>query len=201
MAKSNSNGYDIFTEIKRKASLCDEIEIRGVSLSKLGFEKMRAVCPFHPDKDPSFVVYLESEANEYENYHCFGCQEHGDVIDFVMKYDKVDIQSALMYFSKKYNISFLGLDNLKTILKESPQKRSTASLFPFMLEVSDMVRDFLKKSKDPQKGVHRLQEYLKKIDEAVYIKDKSSLNMFRKMLKKLLINLKEKNGIENKKDK
>jgi len=194
MKKPHNNGYDIFTEIKRKSSLCDEIKKRGIFLSRLGSNKMRAVCPFHPDKDPSFIVYLGDESNEFENYYCFGCREHGDVIDFVMKYDELDIRSALLYFSDKYNIASIGLNNLNSILKESPPKRSIVSLFPFTLEVSDMVRGFLKKSKNPEKGIMRLKEYLKKIDEAAHGKDKSSLHMFRKMLRKLLINLKAKNG-------
>lgn len=36
-------------------------------------------CPFHEEKTPSFYIFADN------HYHCYGCQEHGDAIDFVMK--------------------------------------------------------------------------------------------------------------------
>lgn len=37
-------------------------------------------CPFHAEKTGSFYIYTRSN-----RFHCFGCQEDGDVIDYVMK--------------------------------------------------------------------------------------------------------------------
>ena len=50
------------------------------------------VCPFHPDKNPSFFV------NEIKNVgHCFGCQWSGDVFDFVIEMEGVDFKGALAH--------------------------------------------------------------------------------------------------------
>ena len=35
-------------------------------------------CPFHQEKTPSFIVNPRSQT-----FYCFGCHEHGSVVDFV----------------------------------------------------------------------------------------------------------------------
>jgi hypothetical protein len=47
-------------------------------------------CPFHPDKNPSFVVFQDSQ-----NWFCFGCRAYGDVIDFVQRFENTNFKQAL----------------------------------------------------------------------------------------------------------
>jgi DNA primase len=47
-------------------------------------------CPFHDDQNPSFVVFPSTAT-----FHCFGCRAHGDVIDFLMRIEKVSFKEAL----------------------------------------------------------------------------------------------------------
>lgn len=49
-------------------------------------------CLFHNERTPSFTVYRD-------HYFCFGCQEHGSVIDFIMKMENVDFKEALNILS------------------------------------------------------------------------------------------------------
>ena len=49
----------------------------GIRLRRTG-ERLVGLCPFHPDRDPSLVIYPETSS-----YFCFGCEAGGDVIDFV----------------------------------------------------------------------------------------------------------------------
>ena len=54
--------------------------------------KWVGLCPFHPDKRPSFAVWI------YQNkqfWGCWGCQEHGDVVGFVMRDRNLDYREAL----------------------------------------------------------------------------------------------------------
>lgn len=61
---------------------------RYVKLTRNGPE-FEACCPFHNEKTPSFTV---SDAKGF--YHCFGCGAHGDVFDFVMRVENVELPAA-----------------------------------------------------------------------------------------------------------
>lgn len=49
-------------------------------------------CPFHKDRTPSFSVRV-GEGGDFV-YHCFGCNEHGDPIDFLKKFDNIGFNAA-----------------------------------------------------------------------------------------------------------
>ncbi len=51
---------------------------------------LKALCPFHQEKTASFIVHPEKQI-----FHCFGCGVGGNVISFVMKYEKVTFPEAL----------------------------------------------------------------------------------------------------------
>jgi hypothetical protein len=52
-------------------------------------------CPLHNEETPSFMVDLKQN-----KFHCFGCSEHGDVIDLYMKINNVDIKQAITDLSE-----------------------------------------------------------------------------------------------------
>lgn len=60
-----------------------------VKLKKQG-KNYGACCPFHNEKTPSFSV-----SQEKQFYHCFGCGAHGNAIDFVMEYDRLEFVEAI----------------------------------------------------------------------------------------------------------
>src|SRR4051812_21154843 len=49
------------------------------------------LCPLHQEKTASFKVDPAKQT-----YHCFGCGERGDVIDFIMAAERVDLRHALV---------------------------------------------------------------------------------------------------------
>ena len=62
---------------------------RSVKLTRAGRE-MKGCCPFHNEKTPSFYV------NEDKGfYHCFGCGEHGSVIDWTIKHEGLAFRDAV----------------------------------------------------------------------------------------------------------
>lgn len=66
-----------------------ELINQRVKLKKAGRD-YQACCPFHHEKTPSFSV---SQSKQF--YHCFGCGAHGNVITFLMEYDKLEFPEAI----------------------------------------------------------------------------------------------------------
>lgn len=85
-------------EIKRKI---DIVEFIGsfINLKKAG-RNYKAVCPFHQEKSPSFVVSPDRGI-----WHCFGaCGEGGDAIKFLMKWENITFIEALKELAKKTGV-------------------------------------------------------------------------------------------------
>ncbi len=58
------------------------------------------LCPFHPEKTPSFTVSPEKRI-----FHCFGCHESGDLISFIEKIDNLTFFEAIEVIANFANIS------------------------------------------------------------------------------------------------
>lgn len=78
---------DFVDEIRARADITEVVE-EYVPLRRTGKE-MKALCPFHEEKTPSFYVVPSKGF-----YKCFGCGESGDAFDFVMKMEGVDFMGA-----------------------------------------------------------------------------------------------------------
>lgn len=64
----------------------------GVKLSKDGNEWV-ACCPFHTEDTPSFTIFTGKDG--VQRFHCFGCGERGDVLDFVCGIKGVHLPDAI----------------------------------------------------------------------------------------------------------
>lgn len=71
-----------------RADIVEVVDSR-VPLKKAG-RNYQACCPFHNEKTPSFTV-----APDKQFYHCFGCGEHGNALDFIMNYDGLEFPDAV----------------------------------------------------------------------------------------------------------
>src|SRR5512135_1581170 len=74
----------------REASRIDEVIGEHVTLRQAGIGSMKGLCPFHDEKTPSFNV-----RPPLGRWHCFGCDEGGDVIAFVQKVDHLTFAEAV----------------------------------------------------------------------------------------------------------
>lgn len=88
-----------------------EIDIRQVARD-LGFELVqtrRMVCPFHVEDTPSLVFYPPPQ-NEF---HCFGCGKHGDVINLYASVCQIDFKTALEELGARYIPNYEGFGSKK----------------------------------------------------------------------------------------
>ena len=79
----------------------DIVRIVGgyITLKKSGGQNYAALCPFHKEKTASFSVHAVRQF-----YHCFGCNEGGDVFSFVQKMDNVGFTEAVKIVAQKCGI-------------------------------------------------------------------------------------------------
>ncbi|MGY8737433.1 MAG: DNA primase [bacterium] len=74
-------------EIRNRGDIIAMVS-RHVELKQAG-RNWKGLCPFHNEKTPSFNVNSERQI-----FHCFGCQEGGDIIAFLMKHDGLTFPEA-----------------------------------------------------------------------------------------------------------
>ena len=76
-------------EVRTRTDL-KEIVDAYVTLKSAGIGSYKGLCPFHDERSPSFHV-----RPQMGYFHCFGCQESGDVISFIQKMDHISFSEAV----------------------------------------------------------------------------------------------------------
>ncbi len=84
-------------DLLARTDIVDLVDAR-VKLKKQG-KNYHACCPFHNEKTPSFTVNGEKQF-----YHCFGCGAHGNAIDFLMNYDKLEFVETVEELAAMHNL-------------------------------------------------------------------------------------------------
>lgn len=88
---------DFIDDLVARSDIVEVIDSR-VRLKKAG-RNYQACCPFHNEKSPSFTV-----AQDKQFYHCFGCGAHGNVISFMMEYDRLEFPEAIEELASFYSL-------------------------------------------------------------------------------------------------
>src|SRR4030065_1504099 len=88
---------DQIDEVKQKTDIVSVIS-GYIELKKAG-RNYKALCPFHGEKTPSFMV-----SPELQIYKCFGCGESGDIISFLEKYEGMEFYEALKYLADRTGV-------------------------------------------------------------------------------------------------
>ena len=83
------------TAVKERSSLEDVVR-EHVTLRSAGPGSLKGLCPFHDEKTPSFNIRPSVGA-----WHCFGCDEGGDVISFIQKVEHLTFAESVERLAQK----------------------------------------------------------------------------------------------------
>ncbi|MGF1844037.1 DNA primase [Vibrio clamense] len=127
-------------DLLARLDIVDIVDAR-VKLKKKG-KNYGACCPFHNEKTPSFSV-----SQEKQFYHCFGCGVHGNAIDFIMEFERLEFVEAIEELA-----SYLSLDVPREERNGSVSSGPRANteqkrnLYDLMGSISQFYRSQLKQS-------------------------------------------------------
>jgi DNA primase len=91
---------DTVQKIKERLGIA-EVVGSYLKLQKAG-SNLKAKCPFHQEKTPSFFV-----SPERGSYYCFGCGAKGDIFTFVEEMEGVDFKGALRLLAERAGVSLV----------------------------------------------------------------------------------------------
>lgn len=115
----------------RERARIDEVVGSYVTLKNAGGGNLKGLCPFHDEKSPSFNV---TPSRGF--FYCFGCQEGGDVIDFIQKVDQITFSEAVETLAAKVGIQLRYEDS------GAPVQRGPGNQRPRLVEAHKVAAEF-----------------------------------------------------------
>lgn len=140
---------DFIEELLARTDIVEVVESR-LTLRKTG-QNYTGLCPFHNEKTPSFSVSADKQF-----YYCFGCQESGTALKFVMEFDKLDFIAAVEYLCQR-----VGLEVPRTEANESKEaeegRKRRKSLYDVLSSAKDFYKTQLREHADKEQAVSYLK--------------------------------------------
>lgn len=142
---------DFIDDLIARSDIVDIIDAR-VKLKKAG-KNHQACCPFHNEKSPSFSV-----SQEKQFYYCFGCGAKGNVISFLMEFDRLEFPEAIEELAKIYGV-------------DVPREKSGAPA-PTAQQKSQREQDYQLMESVTRYFQHQLKHHAKAPDVIQYLKQR-----------------------------
>ena len=127
---------DSIEGLKARLDVLDVIS-NYIEVKKAG-ANFKAVCPFHDEKSPSFVISPQKQI-----YHCFGCGAGGDAIKFVMEYEKLNYPEAIERLADQNNYTLHYTDNKNPQKKRSQLMEKLSQWYQSLLSTMPTAQNYL----------------------------------------------------------
>ncbi|MFZ1019711.1 MAG: DNA primase [Minisyncoccia bacterium] len=128
------------------AKIKDRLNIEEVVSSYIKLEKaganLKARCPFHNEKTPSFFV-----SPERGSYYCFGCGASGDIFTFVEEFEGLDFKGALKLLADRAGVTLEVYSREQKEVKEEIQNEKER-LYEVMEEATKYFENNLQNNKE-----------------------------------------------------
>lgn len=128
---------DTVQQIKDRLNIVDVVS-QYVQLQRAG-QNMRARCPFHAEKTPSFMV-----SPDRGTYHCFGCNVGGDMFSFVEAIEGIDFKGALKMLAEKAGVELVYAKGEKKDDKDRLFEVMEAATIFYQGALTDEAKKYLK---------------------------------------------------------
>lgn len=135
---------DAVQDVKSRLDVADIVG-EYVQLKPAGSGSFRGLCPFHQEKTPSFYVNRPRQS-----WHCFGCDQGGDIISFVQRMEGMEFPEALALLAEKAGVALPKFD----VKASSERKR--------MFEVNDLAARFFRSTLNSDPSAEVARAYIKK---------------------------------------
>lgn len=139
---------EIKEQIRSKINIVDVVREYIPTLKKTG-HNYKALCPFHREKTPSFLVNPDKGI-----FHCFGCHQGGDVINFVKLIDNIGYGEAMHKLARRANITIRNEHLSPEIILANNQRSK-------LYKLNELVADFYHQMLINHRESRFVLEYLK----------------------------------------
>lgn len=126
---------EFIDQLLQRVDIVDYIDGRITIRKKTGSNYF-ACCPFHNEKSPSFSI---SQTKQF--YYCFGCGAHGNVVDFLMKYDRLSFPEAIETLARQ-----AGMEIPQENASSAKTSHKKTSLYELLEQVSKFFQTQLRQN-------------------------------------------------------
>ncbi|MCX5706295.1 MAG: DNA primase [Candidatus Omnitrophica bacterium] len=137
---------DILEDILSRVDIVEVIS--GYIPLKRAGRNLKACCPFHHEKTPSFMVSPDRQI-----YHCFGCGESGNAFKFLMRFERMEFPEAVEALGKKTGVILPRVDTY-----ENKATGITTQLY----KINELAADFYSNNLDSGEAGLKAKDYLLK---------------------------------------
>jgi len=132
-------------DIKDRINIVDLIG-EYVRTQKAG-ANWKALCPFHHEKTPSFMINEEKQI-----WHCFGCGKGGDAFGFLMEIEGIEFKEALKILAEKTGVELPKFSKEQAEFVDDKKKT---------LEILELSAKFYEKQLWDGMGKEKILSYLR----------------------------------------
>ncbi|CAO5169096.1 DNA primase [Frankia sp. AiPs1] len=133
--------------VRERSPIADVVS-EYVQLRPAGRNELVGLCPFHEEKSPSFYVNVATGL-----FHCFGCQQGGDVYSFVREIDGLSFREASERLARRAGVTL-------TFEGGGTTSRSVSSQRQRLLEAHRAAAEFYAEQLSAHPAARAGQEFL-----------------------------------------
>ena len=117
--------------VERINDRTDIVQLIGeqLKLEKKG-RNFWGLCPFHPERTPSFSV-----SQEKQMYYCFGCHAGGNSVSFLMEHNKLTFPEAVEQLAERAGIEVPRLEGDDRVLEARKHRERALRIMSWATEV------------------------------------------------------------------